>query len=163
MAFATVAFSAFAEDQPTPPAPPEGRPNFEQMRQRWTEQLKTSLKVTDQEWAVLQPLVEKVQTAQRESMFGRFGRFGGGPGGPRRGGDNAPADRPQPPGQAESDALRKTLENDSATPDEIKAKLAAVRDAHKKGAASLEEARNELRKVVTLRQEATLVSMGLLD
>src|SRR5262245_41887109 len=59
------------------------RGNFEEFRQRMAERLKTSLKVTDEEWGVLQPLIEKVQTKQREAMTARFGGFGGG----RRGGD----------------------------------------------------------------------------
>ncbi len=56
------------------------------------------------------------------------------------GGDNQPPDTR--PGAAESAALR------------------AVR---KKGAADLAVAREDLKKVVTVRQEAVLVSMGLLE
>ncbi len=146
-----------------------------EFRARMNERLKTSLKVTDDEWAVLQPLIEKVQTAQREA--GGFGGFGGGPGGfggGRRGGnggnggnDNGGGTPPAPdlsrPGAAEAQALRTTLESDGATPDEIKAKLAAVRDFRKKGQATLASAREDLKKVLTLRQEAVLVSMGILD
>jgi len=72
----------------------QDRPQFnpEEFRARMEERVKTSLKVTDDEWKVLQPLIEKVQTAQRESFGNRFGGFGGrgGPGG-RPGGDNAAA------------------------------------------------------------------------
>jgi len=155
------------------------RGNFEEFRQRMAERLKASLKVTDDEWAVLQPLIEKVQTKQRESMMGRFGGFGGFGGG-RRGGDSGGGgggnsgggnnggggdrgDRGDRAGSAESQALRTALENESASTEELKAKLAALREAHKKSAAELAAAREELRKVVTVRQEAVLVTMGILE
>jgi hypothetical protein len=45
----------------------------------------------------------------------------------------------------------------------LKAKLTAVREARKKSAADLEAARADLAKVLSVRQEAVLVSMGVLD
>ena len=133
--------------------------NFQDFMQRMNDRLKTSLKVTDEEWTVLKPLVEKVQTAQRDAGAGRgFGGRGGGPGG---GDANAPADTR--PGAAESAALRTAVESDSTSADDLKAKLAAVRAVRKKGAADLAVAREELKKVVTVRQEAVLVSMGILE
>ncbi len=131
--------------------------NIQDFMQRMNDRLKTSLKVTDEEWNVLKPLVEKVQTAQREAGAGRG--FGGGRG-PGGGDNNTPDTRP---GAAESTALRTALESDSTSADDIKAKLAAVREVRKKGAASLAVAREELKKVVTVRQEAVLVSMGMLE
>ena len=129
--------------------------NFQDFMQRMNDRLKESLKVTDEEWAVLKPLIEKVQTAQREAGAGRG--FGGrGPGGD----NNTPDTRP---GAAESAALRTALESDSTSADDLKAKLAAVRAVRKKGAADLAVAREELKKVVTVRQEAVLVSMGMLE
>ncbi len=135
--------------------------NFADFQARMNDRLKTSLKVTDEEWNVLKPLVEKVQTAQRDSGAGRG--FGGGGRGPGGGGTdpNAPADTR--PGAAESAALRTAVESDSTSADDLKAKLAAVREVRKKGAANLAVAREELKKVVTVRQEAVLVSMGLLE
>ena len=135
--------------------------NFADFQARMNDRLKTSLKVTDEEWNVLKPLVEKVQTAQRDAGAGRG--FGGGGRGPGGGGTdpNAPADTR--PGAAESAALRTALESDSTSADDIKAKLTAVREVRKKGAASLAVAREDLKKVVTVRQEAVLVSMGMLE
>lgn len=150
------------ENQERPRGERGERGNFnpEEFRQRMNERMKAALKVTDEEWAVLSPLIEKVQTAQRAAFSGRFGGFGGrgGPGGP--GGPGGGSDRP---GAAESQALRTALESDSTSPEELKAKLAAVREVRKKGAAELAAARAELQKVVTVRQEAVLVSMGILD
>src|SRR5206468_164574 len=134
---------------------------FEQFRQRMNERLKTSLKASDEEWAVIQPLLEKVQTKQREAGAGRgFGgmgrqRGGGGPGG---GAGGAPGADQQGGnrgnrgggagggGSAESDALRTALDNDSTSAEEIKAKLTALRDSRKKAAGELETAREDLRK-----------------
>ena len=47
--------------------------------------------------------------------------------------------------------------------DEIKTKLTALRQARKKATADLEAARAGLSKVLTARQEATLVLMGMLE
>ena len=117
------------------------------------EMIKTSLKATDDEWSVIQPLLEKVQTKQRETLASRFGAFGG-----RRGGD-----RPDRSASPETDALKAALESESTSPADIKAKLEAVRAARKKATADLDQAREELRKVLTQRQEASLVMLGILE
>ncbi len=143
----------------------ERRGNPEEFRQRMTERLKTSMKVTDEEWSVIQPLIEKVQEKRRSTTFGRFGGFGGRGGrGGRDGGPGGSASSEQSrPGMAESQALRTALENENASADELKAKLTAVRESRKKAQAELDQASDELRKVLTVRQEAALVSMGLLE
>lgn len=151
-----------AANTPAEPArPPADR--IEQFRQRMNDFLKTSLKVSDEEWSVILPLLEKVQSKQRETLTGRFGAMGGGT---RRGGDRGgqPApNRPERPANPETDALKAALESESTAPAEIKAKLEAVRAARKKATVELEEAREELRKVLTQRQEATLVMVGILE
>jgi len=139
-----------------------GGDRIEQFRQRMNEFLKTALKVSDEEWAVILPLLEKVQNKQRESITGRFGMFGGrrgGPGGPE-GAGRLPGRSAQPP---EAEALKAALDNEAAAPADIKAKLEALRESRKKSAAELDQAREELRKVLTQRQEATLVLSGILD
>ena len=80
------------QDQTAPP----NRRNFDpaQMRQRMMDNYKERLEVTsDDEWTVIQGLIEKVQTARAQASAGGFGGFGGGrgqrgggPGGP--GGNN---------------------------------------------------------------------------
>jgi len=133
--------------------------NPEEFRQRMNERLKSSLKVTDEEWNAIQPLITKVQDKQAASMMGRFGGFGG------RGGrgDGGGGDQPARPGAAESKALREALENESTSADDLKAKLTAVREQRKKAEAELTAAREELRKVLTVRQEAALVAAGMLE
>ena len=57
----------------------------------------------------------------------------------------------------------RALESETTPADELKTKLDAVREQRKKSAAELTAAREDLRKVLTVRQEAALVSAGLLE
>lgn len=142
---------------------PGGGQNWQQ---RMADRLKTSLKATDDEWAVIQPLLQKVQDLQRETRGG--GGFGGGGFGRRGGGGNnggnanAPTPPQTPTGEAAA-ALRTAVDSDSTSDADIKAKLQALRDARKKAQADLDAARADLQKVLTLRQEAVLVNMGILE
>jgi hypothetical protein len=141
--------------------------NFDpaQMRQQFMDRVRENLGANDDEWKVLQPKIEKVFTAQREARFGggfgfggsgRGNRGGGGPGGTA---DNQPQSAV---GQAAQD-LRRTLENKDASADEISAKLKTLREAREKAQTELATAQKELKEVLTQRQEATLVSYGMLD
>jgi hypothetical protein len=157
---------------------PPGRGNFdpEQARQRMMERYKTQLDVkSDDEWKVIQERIEKVTQARREvgfgggmggMGFGRPGRPGGNAGnaeasadgqGPRRGGRGG-FGPPEPSPEAE--ALQKAIEA-KAPADEIKAKLAKLREVRKEKEAKLETAQEELRKVLSVRQEAAAVLAGL--
>jgi len=62
-----------------------------------------------------------------------------------------------------TEQLRTTLENTSAKPEDIKNQLTTLRKAKEKHKQQLAAAQQELRKIVTVRQEAQLVLMGLLD
>lgn len=189
LSLAASAVIAIAQETPRPPQPnePARRPdgggdrrggfNVDEFRKRMAERMKTTLKVTDEEWAALQPLIEKVQEKQRDAMAGRFGFPGGGPGGPgggRPGGDARPGGegrppggeqgpRPDRPGSAESEALRTAVESETTAPADLTAKLTAVREQRKKAQAELATAREDLKKALTLRQEAALVAMGILE
>src|ERR1700753_1533694 len=71
--------------------PPGGGPggNFDpaQFRQRMMEQVRKNLSVTnDEEWGVIQPLVQKVMDARRENFMGGGMGMMMGPGGPPPGG-----------------------------------------------------------------------------
>jgi Spy/CpxP family protein refolding chaperone len=79
----------------------------------------------------------------------------GGDGG-RRGGNFDPAQFQQ----QMMDRFKERLE--MTNDDEWKAKLAKFREARKAKEAALTKAQEDLRKVLTVRQEATAVSMGLL-
>jgi hypothetical protein len=187
-ALITTISSAQAQDNTQQPGGRRGNFNPEEFRQRMMDNLKTALKVTDDEWAVIQPLIEKVQAKQTVvrgfSGFGGGGRGGpGGRGGGAGGGDNAgggggggaPAAGAGGPGGGgrggfggftpapETQALRTAVDDANSTADDLKGKLAALRDARKKANGDLEAARNDLKKVLTQRQEATLVTRGILE
>lgn len=129
------------------------------------EQIKVELKLTDEEWLVIKPLLAdilKIQMSQiSQGFMGGMRRGGQGAGGPGQG-------VPSMPGMAgqqfpEADALSTVLSQDAATSDEIKARLEAYRAALKKKQDALKAAREKLRPILTLRQEAQLVVRGMLD
>lgn len=145
----------------------QGRGNFdpEQMRVRMMERYREAFEVKDDaEWKLLEGRITKVTDARRE-MGG--GRGIGGPGGRRGGADGGDqgADRrrsffgePSP----EAEALQKAIEA-KASNDEIKTKLAKYRESQKVKQANLDKAQSELRQVLSVKQEANAVLMGLLQ
>jgi hypothetical protein len=142
----------------------QNRGNFDpaQFRERRLTQIKEQLGATDEEWKVLSPKIEKVMIAQFAGFGGgRGGR--GGPGGGGNGGGNNADNQPQTPVAKASADLRATLENKDAPADDIKAKLAALRDAREKVKADLQASQKELKEILTQRQEAVLVTNGMLE
>lgn len=66
-------------------------------------------------------------------------------------------------GERICEELQLLLQVPGAGPDEIRLKLDALRKAREKARKQLVKAQQELRKVLTFRQQARLVLMGLLD
>jgi len=150
-----------------------------EMQQRMMERWKEQLGADDEAWKVIQPRLTKVMELNRQQgMGGRGGMFG--PGGMRgRGSDQGPGgrggqqgDRPRFPGmenrqptevEKAAEALNTTLENQSASADEIKQRLTALRAAREKAKSELAKAQQDLKQILTLRQEAILVGNGTLD
>ena len=157
------------------PGGPRGQFDPERMRQIMNDRLKEALGASDAEWKVIEPRLTKVMTLNRQASGGpgrgMMGMFFGGRRGPQGGpSDRRPGERPGPQGDREltavekaGEALRTTLENEAATPDDIKAKLTALRTAREKTRQELAKAQKELRQILTLRQEAQLVLMGQLN
>ena len=160
-----------------PGGPGRNRGNFDpaQFRQQMMEHYKEVLEVKeDADWKAMQPLVEKVMDARREtfSTMGR-GMFGGGFGSRRggdrssdRSGDNNSGDRGSRGGffgapSPEADALQKAIES-KASKAEIKAALAKYVAAREAKQSELKKAQENLRKVLTSRQEAIATINGLL-
>jgi len=114
--------------------------------QRAIEDLKEQLKVSDKEWPVIKPRIEKVYNLVHPMPQMRMG-----------------AERPRSEVERRSSELRELLRKDGAPVDQIKAGLAALRAAKAKEAQELATARQDLRQLVTLAQEAELVLSGLLD
>jgi len=72
-------------------------------------------------------------------------------------------DRQPTEGERICEELQLLLQVPDARPDDIRQKLDALRKAREKARKQLVKAQQELRKVLTFRQEATLVLMGWLD
>jgi hypothetical protein len=166
------------------------RQRMEEWRKRAADQQRQNLGATEDEWKVLQPLIEKVQNLQRSSRggmmrggiggiggMGGFGNFGGRTRGGRGNRDaNTPA-ATTPPAPTNPDgtpreltevekkttALNDVLKNKDASPTQITEALTALRTARAKDQQGLTQAREELKKVVTAHQEAMLVLMGVLE
>jgi hypothetical protein len=149
----------------------QGGGNFdvEQFRAVMSDRLKTMLRSSDEEWKVIQPLVEDVILKQGAAMRGQLGGMLGAWGMVFGRGGNAGAQpeglqSPQrSAGAAEVLALRQVVEAENAPVSEIKAKLADYREARKKTETALRDAREKLRAVLGHRQEAQLVLLGILD
>jgi hypothetical protein len=151
----------------------------EEARNRVLDRAREQLGFTEDEWTQVKPRYEKVTELNRDlnmggmgrAMGGRGGRggrggnMGGGPGG-AGGSETTSANAPGAPEQTELDkarqGLREVLDNQEATPEQIKTALTKYRDVRKKGEAELEKAQASLREVLSVRQEAMLVSQGLL-
>jgi ElaB/YqjD/DUF883 family membrane-anchored ribosome-binding protein len=155
--------ATFGQTDPNQPPPaPQGRQrgNFDpqQFRQRMEERLKEQLQVNDDEWKALQPKIEKVMEAQRDASGGR-GMFRGG----RRGGQDQPNNGPTSPVQDKARELQTVLESKDSKPEQIKSALSAYREARATARANLTKAQDELRELLTTRQESVLVMMGMLE
>lgn len=146
--------------------------NFDpaQMRQDRISRAREEMKITDdKDWTAIEPLVGKLVDAQTDVFRSRMGMgrmFGGRR---NRGGDtnSAATDRPQrrnsffgEPSAAVT-ALQEALEKNAPT-SEIKEKLAAVRAETKDKEAKLAAAEEDLRSVLTTKQEAEMVLNGYL-
>jgi len=151
-----------------------GRGNFdpEQMRQRMMDNYRERLEVKgDDEWKLISERIEKVVAAQRDVRgysgrggFGRGGRRGnqdGGGNADTNGNANRARNAFMGETPAEVTALEKALEA-KAPAEELKAKMAKVRDGLKDKEAKLATAQDDLRKVLSVRQEAEALMAGLL-
>jgi hypothetical protein len=141
------------------------RGNRGDFRERMNNFIKERLgSPSDDEWKVIEPKLQKVAEARRDvASFGR-GMFGGRGGDRDRNADNKDDNKEQRSAvQKASNDLQKTLDNKDASPEEITKKLTALREAKEKAKATLTAAQKDLKDVLTQRQEAALVMLGILD
>jgi hypothetical protein len=134
-----------------------------QMQQRIMERYKEMLEITnDDEWKAIEPRVQKVMELRRESFSGMgrgfFGR------GPRRDSSSASSDRGRgmfgAPNPA-AEALQKAIDS-KASKAEMKAALEKYIASRKEKQAEMDKAQDNLRKLLTPRQEAIATLNGLL-
>lgn len=147
--------------------------NFDpaQMRAGMMDRIKGDLGATDEEWTAIQPRLEKVLDAQRDARSGRGGFGGGGFG--RRGGQGGgaggatagatPSTQPVSAVAKASADLKAAIDNKDTPPAELASKLATLRDAKEKAKSDLVTTQKSLKELLTQRQEAILVNMGMLD
>lgn len=144
-----------------------GRGNFDpaEMQARMLSSIRERLEVTDdEEWKLISARLLKVSELRRAGGGGMPGGIGGrggpppgGGGGDPRGGGRGTRGGGSPEMELLSSALRDKL------PDaEIKMRLDRLRDARKANEAALTKAQEELRQVLSVRQEAVAVMFGLL-
>jgi hypothetical protein len=116
----------------------------------------------DAEWGVIEGRINKIDEARRSTMRG-FGGFGGGrgPGGPGGPGGGQGNRGGGPQANPDAEALQSALDS-GASAEEIKIKLAAYREATKKKEAELAKAQDDLRQLLSVKQEAAAVLLGLL-
>lgn len=165
------AAQAGAPGAPGGPGGRGGRGNWdpEQMRQRMMERIREQLAVKDDaEWSVIEARIKKINDS-RSGMGRGFGGPGGGPGGP--GGQGAPGGQGGQGGRQgrggfgqpnpDAEVLQTALDS-GASADDIKVKLTAYRAAAKVKEGQLEKAQDELRQLLSVKQEARAVLLGLL-
>jgi flagellar biosynthesis chaperone FliJ len=117
-----------------------------QYRQRTIDRLQKDLGVSDSEWAVIKPRIETVY-----DLVHPVPQFGAG------------GEQPTNPADLSKGELRRLLSNKETPPEQIKAALTALRSAREKARQDLAKARQDLRQLMTVRQEAVLVLGELLD
>ncbi len=119
------------------------------MQERQMSRMKETLGCTDEEWKTIEPQAKALIDARSKSMMGGF-----------RGRRDSGA---TPAGPSEMEELRKAVDSEKSTPDEIKQKLEAYRAMRKKNEDEVKKAQEGLKKVVNPKQEARLVLMGYLE
>jgi len=142
--------------------------------------MREAMGATPEEWTLLQPKIEKVQQLQRAAST-RGAGLGflngnrnntadpnaaggrGGRGNRGQGGNGAAANDPPSPVATKAQELQTTLQNKDTPPEELKQKLAELRQVRTKARADLAKAQEELREIVTVRQESVLVTMSILE
>lgn len=148
----------------------------QQIQQMMSDRFKEQLDISDEEWTVIGPKVMNVLALSSQSRGNPMRvMIGGRPGaqefGPQGGGQQGrPNMRNRMPGlfgqNGEDDSvqeLQKMLEDKNADANKIKQLVTKIRQARAKSEQELAAARKELRELLTVRQEAVLISMGLLD
>jgi len=171
--------SALAQDDNG--GPPPGGFDPAEFQKRMEEQVRKNLDITNNEdWSAIQPLIQNVMDARRQAREGGmgpggFGGFGGPPPGfggpgspppdggpPSDGGPGGPGGAFGPRASAERQALQKAVQ-EKAPVAQVKDALAQYRAARREKQSQFEAAQANLKTVLTPRQEAGAVLMGLLE
>lgn len=162
--------SAVAKDEKPPKEKPPkvkdaGEPKKEEPKEkvsteeRWLELVHEQIKPTEAEWEVLKPRVDRVIRLYREVNSGRE------PKGVRE----PKAEKLDDPATTttevhlKSRSLNEALYDNFTSASRLREHIAAYRAARDAAKQNLFRAQEELRQLLTTRQEAVLILMGLLD
>jgi hypothetical protein len=149
-----------------------GNFNPQEMQARMLASLRERFEVTDdEEWKLISERIAKVSEARRNAapagfagggFTGRGGPQGGTSGGTGGGGaDRGGRGGTRPGGSPEMTALTSAV-RDKLPDAELKSRLERVREIRKDNEAKLSKAQEDLRAVLSVRQEAVAVVYGLL-
>ncbi|QOV89814.1 hypothetical protein [Humisphaera borealis] len=165
----------------------ERQARFDQFRQQMDTRMKEVLRASDEEYAVLKPRIEKIQSLQRANDTRRSGygmlmsgasnwrTRGSTPGDGQRQPnttENADpnqqrrspfGDTPTTPVTVKTQEMQAVLEAKDAGNDTLKAKLAELRAARQTARQEMTALQEELRQLCSVRQESVLVMLGLLE
>lgn len=134
-----------------------------QFRQQMMDRMKENLGSSDDEWKVIQPRLEKVMQLQRDTRGGGMSFMFGRSSSRDRGGDRGSSSSSDSAVARASADLRSALEDKSISADEIAKRLANYRQAKEQAKQDLVKAQSDLKELLSQRQEAQLVMMGMLD
>ena len=149
--------------------------DMSQMMRMLVDGMREPMEVTDDtEWKVIADQIQKVNEARMKAstggmgMFGMMGRRGGMGGGGAGAGGGGGGGGGRGMGQLaalfsnpEGEALQKVIDA-KASNAELKAAVARFVEARKQKQAELEKAQADLKKLLSVRQEAIAYSLGLL-
>jgi len=144
------------------------------------ESMKQALRVTEWQWKVIKPRLDKVEYLSKQARVSitpasfRRSRGSGSPNNQQsvpkveEGWKWSKAWEKKNPGELTEgeracEELLLLLEDKDSNQEEIEQKVEALREVRKEAGKQLAQAQQELREVLTFRQEATLVLMRLLD
>jgi hypothetical protein len=131
--------------------------------------IRRSVDLTDEEWAVIKPKVVKVLALELDTGTGEIGVSSRNLGGRRGSGSIARTysrilHNGQPSAvDTKAQELQAVVDNPQATPLELRVKLEEYRAAVQKARDQLVIAERELLSVLTVRQEAVLVDLGVVE
>jgi hypothetical protein len=130
---------------------------------RWMERLRKQLGASDEEWKVIGPKVEQLVELQQAARASVRGPRPGGFGGPAAGGFGAPGPSEPTELTGAAAALREALRDPDVPDRDRRLLLEDYRRVREKARQRIAKAEAELRDLLTQRQEAVLVTMGLLE
>lgn len=140
-----------------------------QMQQRMMDNIRDQLGFTnDTDWSAVQPMVQKVLDTRRDVGFGDMRRLMGFGGGGRNRGGNDQNGRTRGGGMfgntpsPEAQALQTAIDN-NAPAGQIKGLLDKYQASQKAKQDKLKQAQDNLRAVLSVKQEAQATLLGLLN